>query len=271
MIGLPESIWPKGIRCPVVFSFDLDAELLWKVWLPSEPTLIDVSQGTYGPKAGLPRILSMLKRQKVRATFFVPGWIAEKYPEEVSQIAQDGHEIAHHGYLHEDCSKLSLEQEREMLVRGRDVLQRVTGKRARGFRLIPSKNTFKLLAQLDFAYDSVLMDSDTPYRVEIDGRPSKLIELPVTFSFNDTAYFVYTFGMSKPLLTSREVEGVYKDEFDALYRERKYCMFMLHPQLIGRPSRVAMLERTIEYMKEKRGVWFATAEQVADHCNEALP
>ncbi len=266
-----DPVWPKGVKCPVVLSFDLDAELLWKVWMKGEPSIIDKSQGLYGPKVGLPRVLRMLKRQRVKGTFFVPGWIAEKYAAEVRQIAQEGNEVAHHGYLHEDCSKLSLEQEKKMLVRGSDVLRRVTGKKPRGFRLMPGRNTFKLLAQLGFAYDSVLMDSDTPYRVEIDGRPSKLIELPVTFSFNDTAYFVYTFGMSKPLLTSREVEGVYRDEFDALYRERKYCMFMLHPQLIGRPSRVAMLERTIEYMKEKGGVWFATAEQVADHCNEALP
>lgn len=262
--------WPNGVKCPVVLSFDVDAELLWKIWLDKEPSLIDVSQGVYGPRVGLPRVLAMLGRQGIRGTFFVPGVIAERYPDEIAEISKQGHEVAHHGYGHEDCSKLGVEEERRMITKGSSVLEKVTGKRPRGFRLVPSKNTTRLLLESEFLYDSILMDDDQPYMVPLDGRPSDLVELPTCFAFNDTSYFAYTFGMAKPFLTPREVEWVYKDEFDALYAEGRYCMFMLHPQIIGRASRLAMLERTIEHMKSRQGVWFATAEEVAEHCRRVL-
>ena len=270
-VKMNNSIWPKGVKCPVVLSFDVDAELLWKVWLSKEPSLIDISQGVYGPKVGLPRILSMLERQKIKGTFFVPGWVAEKYPEVIKRVVAEGHEIAHHGYLHEDCAKLSLDEEREMIAKGSAAIHRVAGKKPAGGRIIAGKNTCKLLSEAGFLYNSILMDDDQPYRTILDGKPSDLIELPVCFAFNDTSYFAFTFGMAKPLLTPREVEWVYKDEFDALYEEGKYCMFMLHPQVIGRASRLAMLEKSIEYMKNREGVWFATAQQIAEHCKKALP
>lgn len=256
--------WPSGIKCPVVLSFDVDAELLWKVWLDTPPSIIDVSQGEYGPKVGLPRILDMLTRHGIKATFFTPGWVAEKYHEQIKRVSQEGHEIAHHGYLHEDCSKLTYEQEKDMIIRGSEALKRVTGKTPKGARLGIGSNTMKLLSELGFVYESTMMDDDEPYRVKSDRGEQKLVELPVTFAFNDTSYFAYTFGMAKPFLVPREVEGVYKDEFDCMYSENKYCMFMLHPQIIGRASRLAMLERTIEYMKSRQGVWFATALEVAE-------
>lgn len=262
--------WPDGVKCPVVLSFDLDAELLWNVWLTEEPSPIDISQGVYGPRVGLPRILAMLKRQGVRGTFFIPGAIAERYPEAAKSVGSAGHEIAHHGYLHEDCSKLTRDEEREMLTRGSDALSKVTGFRPKGARLTLGKTTTSNLDELGFTYESTLMDDDQPYRLRLEGRESHLVELPVTFAFNDTSYFAYTFGLAKPFLTPREVEGVYRDEFDAMYKEQKYCMFMLHPQVIGRPSRLDMLERTVEYMKSKPGVWFATALEVAEHYQRTL-
>ena len=263
--------WPEGVTCPVVLSFDVDAELLWKVWLTREPSPIDVSQGVYDINVGVPRVLAMLKRQAIRATFFIPGAIAEKYPEAARDIAAAGHEIAHHGYLHEDCSKLSRDEEREMLTRGSDALRRITGQSPRGARLSLGKTTIANLADLGFLYESTLMDDDQPYRVVLEDRARRLIELPVCFAFNDTSYFAYTFGLSKPFLTPREVESVYRDEFEAMLRERKYCMYMLHPQVIGRASRLDMLERTVEHMKSRPGVWFATALEVAEHCDTVLP
>jgi peptidoglycan/xylan/chitin deacetylase (PgdA/CDA1 family) len=197
----------------------------------------------------------MLQRQNIKSTFFVPGWIAQQYPELIKRVANEGHEIAHHGFLHEVCSTLSLDEEREMILKGSAAL----------------RNTFTLLDEAGFLYDSTLMDNDQPYRIRRNRKLSDLIELPVCFAFNDTSYFAYTFGLTKPLLTPRTVEQVYKDEFDAMYHERKYCMFMLHPQVIGRASRLTMLERTIEYMKTREGVWFATAQQVAEHCKKVLP
>ena len=271
MASLRHIPWPNGVRCSVVISFDVDVEFLWKVWLTRRPSPIDASQGMYDVKVGVPRVLSMLRRQGIKSTFFVPGRVAEKYPEMVREIAKEGHEIAHHGYLHEDCSKLSVKQEKRMLVRGSEALRRVVGQKPVGARLSLGENSIRLLAEMGFRYESTLMDDDKPYRVEIDGRPQKMIELPVCFAFNDTSYFAYTFGLAKPFLTPREVEAVYRDEFDAMYKEGGYCMYMLHPQIIGRASRLDMLERVIEYMKSKPGVWFATALEVATHCNSVLP
>ena len=263
--------WPKGTKCPVVLSFDVDAELLWNVWLTKEPSPIDVSQGVYDIKVGVPRVLAMLRRLGIKATFFIPGAIAEKYPNAAKEIAAAGHEVAHHGYLHEDCGKLNRDEEREMLLRGSEAIKRITGKEPRGARLTLGKTTIANLADLGFLYESTLMDDDQPYRISIDGKPSRLIELPVCFAFNDTSYFAYTFGLGKPFLTPREVESVYRDEFDAMLREKKYCMYMLHPQIIGRASRLDMLERTVKHMQSKPGVWFATALEVAEHCQEILP
>ena len=95
---MSEIVWPNSVQCPVVLSFDVDAELLWKVWLNTEPTLIASSQGLYGPQVGLPRILSMLQRQHINATFFVPGWVAMQHAELIRRVADEGHEIAHHGF-----------------------------------------------------------------------------------------------------------------------------------------------------------------------------
>lgn len=271
MASLRTVPWPDGVKCPVVLSFDVDAEFLWKVWLTRKPSPIDVSQGTYDVKVGVPRVLSMLRRQGIKSTFFVPGRVAEQYPEMVRGIAAEGHELAHHGYLHEDCSKLTVAEERRMLARGSRALKKVAGVEPRGARLSLGEHTVKLLAEMGFLYESTMMDDDKPYRIEVGGRRERMVELPVCFAFNDTSYFAYTFGLGKPFLTPREVEGVYRDEFDAMYRERGYCMFMLHPQIIGRASRLDMLERVIEYMKPKDGVWFATALEVATHCDKVLP
>jgi peptidoglycan/xylan/chitin deacetylase (PgdA/CDA1 family) len=260
--------WPKGIKCPIVLSFDVDAELLWNVWLSKRPSFLDLSMGVYGPKVGLPRLLSILERQEVKATFFVPGWVAEKYPEEISKIVKKGHEIANHCYKHENNESVtSYDKERKIIERGSKALKNVTGQTPLGFRMGTSRNTRRILLDLGFLYDSSVMDSDEPHFIDNNtkGGGERLVELPVSFAFNDTSYFVFSFNNpSKPLLTPRLVYEVFQDEFDVLYDEQKYCMFMLHPEVIGRAARAAMLERTIQYIKERPGVWFATAKEVAE-------
>jgi peptidoglycan/xylan/chitin deacetylase (PgdA/CDA1 family) len=264
-------MWPEGVRCCAVLSFDLDAELFWSVWLDRKPTLLDRSQGEYGPKVGLPRILAMLARHDLPATFFVPGWVAEKYPDAVGRITDAGHEIAHHGYHHENFATLSAAAQREVLSAGARALEAATGRTPRGSRLIPGEDTAAILREAGYLYSSIMMDAEMPYRHMIDGQPSDLIELPVTFAFNDSSVFAYTFGLAKPLLTPRVVEAMYLDEFEALYAEGGFCMFMFHPQLIGRPGRLRMLERVVTYMNARSDVLFTTAEKVADRCRQVLP
>ena len=98
------------------------------------------------------------------------------------------------------------------------------------------------------------MDAEMPYRHVIDGKASDLIELPTTFALNDSSCFAYSFGLAKPLLTPGIVEAMYLEEFEAEYEERGFCMFMLHPQLIGRPGRLRMLERVVTHMKSRGDV-----------------
>ena len=157
-------------------AFDLDADLFWSVWLNGKPTLLDRSQGEYGPRVGLPRILAMLARHDLEATFFVPGRIAERYPDAVSAIAEAGHEIAHHGHNHEDFSKLSAAEQREVLARGARALEAVTGRVPRGSRLIPGEDTAAILHEAGYLYASIMMDAEMPYRHVIDGKASDLIE-----------------------------------------------------------------------------------------------
>jgi len=265
------SLWPEGVRCCAVLSFDLDADLFWSVWLNGKPTLLDRSQGEYGPRVGLPRILAMLARHDLEATFFVPGRIAERYPDAVSAIAEAGHEIAHHGHNHEDFSKLSAAEQREVLAQGSRALEAVTGRVPRGTRLIPGENTAAILHEAGYLYASIMMDAEMPYRHVIDGKASDLIELPTTFALNDSSCFAYSFGLAKPLLTPGIVEAMYLEEFEAEYEESGFCMFMLHPQLIGRPGRLRMLERVVIHMKSRGDVLFTTAEKVAERCRQVLP
>ena len=261
-------LWPKGKRCAVVLSFDVDAELIWNVWLPQPPNHYDITQGEYGPRVGLPRILDVLKRGGVPATFFIPGWVAEKYPENMILIAKAGHEIAHHGYKHENNELLTRSEERNMLIKGTEALLAITGQRPVGYRMSRSHSTLSLLSELGFVYDSSAMNEDVPYFERIKGKKSPLVELPFGFLCMDTPHLIYSFDAQtrlKPLLTADLVARQFRDEFDVLYGEGKYCMFTLHPQVIGRPSRALMLEQTISYMKNKPGVWFVTAKQLAEY------
>ncbi len=215
----------------------------------------------------MPRILDILKRTGVRATFFTPGWVAEKYRENIASIARAGHEIAHHGYKHENNELLSKSDERDMLVKGSEALLAITGQKPVGYRMSRSPNTLSLLSDLGFLYDSSAMNGDVPYLERVGSKQAPMVELPFGFLCMDTPHLIYSFDPQtrlKPLLTADLVAKQFRDEFDVLYGERKYCMFTLHPQVIGRPSRALMLEQTISYMKSKPGVWFATGKELSE-------
>jgi peptidoglycan-N-acetylglucosamine deacetylase len=111
------------------------------------------------------------------------------------------------------------------------------------------------------------MNDDVPYIERLGNKASPIVELPFGFLCMDTPYLIYSFDREtrlKPLLTADMVAKQFKEEFDVLYKEGKYCMFTLHPEVIGRPSRALMLERTIRYVKSKPGVWVTTARDIAE-------
>jgi peptidoglycan/xylan/chitin deacetylase (PgdA/CDA1 family) len=221
-----------------------------------------MSQAAYGPTVGAPRILELLARYELKGSFFIPGFTAELHEDLVERIVDTGHELGHHGYLHERPDTLTDEQEEEVLVRGIEALERITGRKPVGYRspgweLKPSSPA--LLKRHGFLYDSSLMGNDIPYLVE--AADDQLIELPVQWLLDDAPYF---HGGS--LANPRDVFETWRDEFEGMYEHN--CVFVLtcHPFISGRPSRVLLLERLIRHIRSFPGVWFATLEEIARYC-----
>lgn len=264
--------WENNTRCVVCLTFDLDAEVSWRNILRrnniDRDNPVVLSQGTYGPKAGVPRILKLLRKMDVKAGFFIPGEVAELYPETVTSIFQDGHEIGHHGYSHKNPASCTLSEERFEIVKGIEVLERITGKKPIGYRAPAadlSENTLDLLGNNHLIYDSSMMGDDLPFKIETEN--SSVIELPIRWMLDDWPYFGFNYfpalEYQSGIDSHRKVYEIWSDEFDAMYDEGLYFMLAMHPQIIGVPSRAKMLETLIKYMKSKQDVWFATPTEIA--------
>ena len=265
--------WPDGARSAAILSYDMDAEaVVLAIDLSHGERLSVMSHQAYGPVTGVPRILAMLERQDVKATFFCPGYTAERYPELLRRVADAGHEIAHHGYLHEAVRGMSAAAEATMLDRGLEALERVTGRRPVGYRAPMWETTYAtpgLLLDRGFAYDSSLMDCDVPYELAEhpgDGARS-LVEIPVHWALDDWEQYAYlpeAFG-SGLIEDPAKVLSMWTAEL-AAYHDHGACFTLTnHPFLSGRLGRLRAMEMLIETMHALSGLWIATAEQVAAH------
>jgi len=265
--------WPSGFRSAVTLGFDMDDESVVLTINPENRTRLSVmSHQAYGAVTGMPRILAMLKRLELRATFFCPGYTAERYPELVRRVRDEGHELAHHGYLHEAIQGMTEQQEADVLDRGLDALERVAGIRPVGYRAPMWETTYstaRLLLDRGFLYDSSLMDSDVPYELaeSTTHGARSIVEIPVSWSLDDWEQYAYlpdVFGSgliedpakalamwSAELVESREVGGCFA--------------ITAHPFLSGRLSRLRVLETLITRMTESGDVWVTTAQDVAKH------
>ncbi len=259
-------MWPDNKRCAVGLSFDFDAETLWTRTM-RQPFPGQLSRGEYGARVGVPRILNLLKRYSLKATFFVPGWSADTHPQLVEQMYADGHEIGHHGYEHEFVANKGRDAELEVLLKGAESLKRITGQAPRGYRS-PVGNTgphtFGLLLDHDFLYDSSLVGDDDPYWIPIPQTKRQILEVPFSWELDDAPHFLFSFspyftGMS----SQNKVYEIWEAEFDGAYADGGFLGIVMHPQIIGRRSRMAMLERLIQRILEHKGVWFATHSEVA--------
>jgi peptidoglycan/xylan/chitin deacetylase (PgdA/CDA1 family) len=261
-------VWPDGKQCAVALTFDVDAESPFLFQPGGEKRPKALSIGTYGPLRGVPRILDILARQHVPATFFVPGWTIDNWPEAVRDIARAGHEIAVHGYLHEEFSTLTPDQQRAIHLRALDAAERVTGRRPVGVRP-PGEytpETLRIIEEIGFLYDSNLRGDDRPYRVRVDGEATRLIEICPHWELDDGPYFSFGFGSGYAPVRIQSTEAAYETwsrEFDGYHRGGLCYVLMTHPELTGTPGRALMLERLIEYMKKHERVWFATCEEIA--------
>lgn len=261
---LPKS-WPNGAKVAVCLSFDIDNEspMLARELKPM-PT--PMSETEYGAVEGMPRILAMLDREKVPASFYIPAVSAVLAPEMIPAILKSGrHEIALHGWIHESLPTLNDAAEEERLLnQAIDYLTKATGKRPVGSRAggwALSHHSIDILKKAKLLYDSSMMAMDSPYLLMANGQDTGIIELPVSWIADDAPYFGRTGALPSPELIFK----VYQDEFDKGYQEGGMVMLTFHPHIVGRRSRMVHLEKLVAYMKSKPGVWFATAEQIANY------
>jgi peptidoglycan/xylan/chitin deacetylase (PgdA/CDA1 family) len=263
--------WPHQARFAVCFSFDLDGE---EAWLAMDPANVDrpvvLSQGAYGPRVAVWLLLDILARHGAPATFFVPGRIAERYPAVVRAVLAAGHEVAHHGYRHVAPASLSAEDEVHELRRGRDALEAlgatVTGYRAPDWELAP--DSLERIAAEGFSYSSNFMDDITAYR-----HPGlSLVELPVHWVLDDAAHFWFSNAdWSRKMATNEEVGSIWGAEEAGIAGLGGVCMYTFHPQVIGRPGRLALFESLVLRAVSNPAAWVATATDVAAHAAVALP
>lgn len=257
--------WPGGAKAAAAFTFDFDAE---EVWIGEDPSNVNkpgiLSQGTYGAKVAVPLVLDVLDRRGVRATFFIPGRVAERHPHRVREIVERGHEIAHHGYTHTSPTKLTPQEEEDELVKGREVLESF-GAEVRGYRSPSwdfSEGTLELLERHGFAYSSNLMDDIRPYRHE----GSTIAEVPVQWILDDAPHFWFDpASWTKKISTVDEVRSIWEREVLGIRDLGGAAIVTCHPQIIGRPGRIGFLEEFIESVQSLGDVWVATTGEIAEH------
>lgn len=271
-MNLEQPIWPGGAQCAVVITVNYDGESVERSERPEGALWGRYSYGRYGVQTGLPRMLNLFERQQTPATFFVPGWDVERDPEVVRDIRDRGHEVAGHGYLHEDFSGLSAEQQRDALARSEATFEQALGIRPVGWRApggLMTSETRSILAERGYHYDSSYCDDDVPYRTE-SGDAGSLVEIPVFQTASDSHYY----RLRRP---PSVVEHAWRTEFVAIYRAGGLFNLTLHPRGdygSGRAVRLRAVEAVIQLVLSYPRVWLTTcgelAAWVADPANDSI-
>jgi peptidoglycan/xylan/chitin deacetylase (PgdA/CDA1 family) len=268
MIANPIS-WPDGARCACAITFDMDADSLIHIARPKDAhdRLYPISMGRYGPTVAVPRILDTYQRLGIKQSFFIPGWCLEQYPQTVEQILADGHEIGHHGYLHEDPIE-TRDQQRMWFERALETHQRIVGRKPQGYRAPVyniNQTVVDLLIEHGFAYDSSMMADDIPYVLQT--RAGELNEMPVHWGTDDWPPFAHydEIGYMMPVRgPSAGLEGFW-EEFDAMYEAGGFFMLIVHPFLTGRLARWRLVEQWLENTLRDKNVWFAPLAEISAH------
>lgn len=269
-------IWPEGKTCAVMVSVNLDAEFYGRIFYPG--IAVDdgdiMHLGKIGMEYGLPRLLDTLEHFGVKATFFIPGAVAERYPEQVKEIVRSGHEIGCHGDEHEIFGELSRDEQRVVLQRAKKKLRCLTGEKIKGFRMPEgemNEDTLELLKELDFEYSSSLSDDDVPYLHDKTG----LVELPIHWELFDLPYFTFAFDPPIPPGQARsasmdEVLKNWQYEWEGARRWGTLMNIQLDPQAIGEQGRIFILEELLAEVQAEKGAWVATGAMIAAHIRENL-
>jgi peptidoglycan/xylan/chitin deacetylase (PgdA/CDA1 family) len=265
--SLRPASWPNGARCAVALSFDSDHET--NELRDGARSIGRMSWGQYGNRVGVPRILALLARHGVQATFYVPAVAALTYPDEQRCVVAEGHEIGIHGWIHELNSVLPYEAERDLMMRSAETLEKITGVRPVGLRTPSwdfSPSTLAIEKEMGLLYDSSLMADEDCYELLLDGEPTGLVELPVEWVRDDAVYFMmHRFQSLRPYTPPADVLEIFRRELDAAHAEGGLFQLTMHPHVIGYRSRIWILEELIRHAQAKGDVWFATHAAVVRH------
>ncbi len=269
MIANPPS-WPNGAKCAVAITFDMDADSFLHLHRPSDSfsRVAAISTLRYGPEIAIERIVESYKQFGIKQTFFVPAWCIEQYPDAVSRMMDGGHEVAHHGYIHEHPNEQTKDEEEYWLCRSIEVIERATGKKPRGSRSPLynfSTHSTDLLIKYGFKYDASLMGDDVPYI--LNTTHGELVELPSHWGMDDWPPYVHMSDIdyTMPIKSPQEAIAVFKAEFDAMWEFGGLWVPVWHPFVSGRLARWLEATKLIEYIMSKGNVWFATMEEIAKH------
>lgn len=257
--------WPGGARCAVALSFDSDHES--NELRDGGNSIGRLSWGQYGSRVAVPRIRDLLNRYDVKASFYVPAVIAKMYPDEQRDLVGDGHEIGIHGWIHELNSVLPVENERDLMMRSADALEKITGIRPVGLRTPSwdfSDSTLAIEKEMGLLYDSSLMADEDCYELLLDGDATGIVELPVEWVRDDAVYFMMNrFQSLRPYTPPTDVLDIFTREFEGAYQDGGLFQLTMHPHVIGYRSRIWILEEVIRAARAKGDIWFATHAEVA--------
>ncbi len=270
-IDFPPYEWPRGKQCAVVFSLDLDAEApyLWRTRHDPKPGVSEIEQRRYGPRQGVGRVLRLLDQHGIKGSFYVPGAVAQTYPDLLPRLLEHGHEVAYHGYFHERLDGISDEKSEEYLDRTIETFRSQTGLEGLGYRSPSFEHTAASLALLKrrgIAYDSTLMGFDHPY--EIDG----MTEISTQWTVDDILYFAYTENRRDTLhpANPNAVFETWVEEFEGVKSSGGLMMICVHDWVSGRPQRLRLLDRLFRYIAESSGVWLATSAEIAAYHQRSI-
>jgi peptidoglycan/xylan/chitin deacetylase (PgdA/CDA1 family) len=284
----------------VAYGIDVDAVAGWLGSYGGEDSPDDISRGLFAGEVGTPRLLKLFEKYNLKTTWFIPGHSIETFPEQTKMVVDAGHEIGIHGYSHENPIAMTEQQEEDVLLKCIDLVEKVSGKRPTGY-VAPwwefSNITNELLLKNGIKYDHSLMHNDfSPYYVRVGdkwtrinyeqpadswmkplvrGEETDLIEIPANWYLDDLPpmMFIKKSPNSHGFVNPRDIEQMWKDQFDWVYRENDYAVFTMtiHPDVSGRPQVLMMHERLIEYINSHEGVRWATFDEIADDYSRRNP
>lgn len=276
----------------VAYGVHVDAVAGWLGSYGGEDSPADISRGMFAGEVGSPRLLKLFEDMDIKTTWFIPGHSIETFPEQMKAVAEAGHEIGLHGYSHENPLAMTSRQEEDVLLKSIELIEKLCGKKPRGY-VAPwwefSKVSNELLLKHNILYDNSLMHDDyTPYYVRVGdswtkidyskdasswmkplvrGKQTPLIEIPASWNLDDLPPMMFvkkspnSYGFANP----RDIEQMWKDQFDWVYKNLDYAVFpiTIHPDVSGKAHVLLMHERLIGYMKSHKGVKFVTFEEMA--------